>query len=58
MRTHDIKYQAYGPLSPLFRSPGGPVDAVVDRIAAERNATPAQVLLLWAAQQGGGTVVT
>jgi diketogulonate reductase-like aldo/keto reductase len=58
MKTHNIKYQTYGPLGPLFRAPGGPVDAVVERIAAERGIAPGQVLLLWAAQFAGGTVVT
>lgn len=58
MKTHDIKYQTYGPLGPVFRSPGGPVDAVAQAIADEKGATVSQVLLQWAAQYGGGTVVT
>lgn len=58
MNDHDIKYQTYGPLGPLFRAPGGPVDSIVERIAKEKKGTPAQILLQWAAQASGGTVVT
>ena len=54
---HQIHLQAYGPLFPL-KQLGGPVDSVVESIAKEKSATPAQVLLAWAAQNGGGTVVT
>ncbi|ORX36342.1 NADP-dependent oxidoreductase domain-containing protein [Kockovaella imperatae] len=54
---HHIHLQAYGPLGSL-KAPGGNEDAVVERIAKEKGATPAQVLLAWAAQYGGGTVVT
>lgn len=57
-RKYNIKVQTFGPLNSVHRITGGPVDPVVHRIAKERNSTPAQVLLLWAAQFGGGTVVT
>jgi diketogulonate reductase-like aldo/keto reductase len=55
---HDIKIEAYSPLTSLFRSTGGPVDPVVSRIANERGVTDAQVLLAWAKQHGGGVDVT
>ncbi|GMK56296.1 hypothetical protein CspeluHIS016_0301360 [Cutaneotrichosporon spelunceum] len=58
MNKHGIKIQCYGPLNSVHRVPGGPVDAVVADIAMDRGSTPAQVLLLWASQYGGGTVVT
>lgn len=58
MAKHKIKIQTYGPLNSVHRATGGPVDEVADKIAKERGSTPAQVLLLWAAQYGGGTVVT
>jgi diketogulonate reductase-like aldo/keto reductase len=45
-------------LSSLSRTPGGPVDPVVKKIAEAHKATEAQVLLKWAQQFGGGTVVT
>jgi diketogulonate reductase-like aldo/keto reductase len=57
-RKHDIKVQAYGPQTPLFRSPGGPLDPVVEGIAKKHGATSGQVLLAWAHQQPGGIVVT
>lgn len=58
MNEHDIKIQAFGPLSSLFRFPGGPIDMIVSRIAKERGVTEAQVLLAWAKHYGGGVVVT
>lgn len=57
-KKYDVKFQAYGPLSSLSRTPGGPVDPVVKKIAEAHKATEAQVLLKWAQQFGGGTVVT
>lgn len=58
MDDHKIKIQAYGPLSPLFRFPGGPIDEVVSRIAGERKVTEAQVMLAWAKQHSDGIIVT
>jgi len=57
-KKHDIRIEAYGPQTPLFRVPGGPVDAVVEGIAKAHKITPGQVLLLWAQQYTGGVVVT
>lgn len=60
LAKHDIKIQAYGPQAPIVHFAGGPVDAVVEKIAAEKGdgVTPGQVLLAWAAQTTGGTNVT
>ena len=57
---HDIKIQAYGPLTSIVRAPGGPVDDVATRIAEAKGdgVTASQVLLAWASQYGGGCVVT
>jgi diketogulonate reductase-like aldo/keto reductase len=55
---HNIIIQCYGPLNPLFRSTGGPVDALVEKIAKEKSATASQVLIAWAAQHSGGMIVT
>ena len=38
--------------SPLTHQPGGPVDAVVEKIAARLGAKPEQVLLAWAKAKG------
>lgn len=32
--------------------PGGPVDCVLDRLATERKATPAQIMFLWVMAKG------
>lgn len=58
MDKHDIKVQAYSPLAPLHSASGGPVDSAVQKVAVDEEKTPSQVLLQWAAQYGGGTVVT
>lgn len=58
MDKHQIKVQAYAPLATLHSAAGGPVDAAVEKVANDEFKTPAQVLLQWAAQYGGGTVVT
>lgn len=58
MDSENIKIEAYGPLTSLFRSTDGPVDPIVKRIAEERKVTEAQVLLAWAHQHGDGVVVT
>lgn len=58
MDKHGIKVQAYAPLAPLHSAAGGPVDSAVQKIADDEDKSPAQVLLQWAAQYGGGTVVT
>jgi diketogulonate reductase-like aldo/keto reductase len=42
----------------VFRSTGGPLDPVVDKIAKAKGATPGQVLLRWATQYIGGIAVT
>lgn len=54
----DIKVEAYGPLNSVFRSTGGPLDPVVDKIAKAKGATPPQILLRWALQYSGGIAVT
>ncbi|KAL7416108.1 NADP-dependent oxidoreductase domain-containing protein [Mrakia frigida] len=55
---HNIKVASYGPLTSIFRAPGGEVDAVVKTIAEKKGATEGNVLLRWALQRGGGEVVT
>ncbi|KAK4687767.1 hypothetical protein P7C73_g2350, partial [Tremellales sp. Uapishka_1] len=57
-RANKITIEAYGPLTPLIRSPGGPIDPIVKAIAAEKGITEGQVLLSWAAQVVDGVVVT
>jgi diketogulonate reductase-like aldo/keto reductase len=57
-RAHGIQIAAYSALAPLTRFPGGPVDKPVADAAKRLNATPAQVLLLWARAKGAAIVTT
>ena len=57
-KKHDIKVQAWAPLAPIWRAPGGPVDHVVERIAKGNGVFESQVLLAWAARYTDGGVVT
>lgn len=56
---HEIMVTAYAPLASLTKPElqGGPVDAVVDEIAARLGATPAQVLMRWSLQRSSWTGV-
>lgn len=58
MAKTDIKPAAYGPLSSVFRFPGGPVDELVAKAAARLHVSENNVLLRWTLQRGGGEVVT
>ncbi|WVQ79459.1 hypothetical protein IAT38_001558 [Cryptococcus sp. DSM 104549] len=57
---HSIAITAYGSLKPITSHTGGPVNPVVTRVAAERalGETDGQILLRWAQEVTGGTVVT
>ncbi|KAG6328526.1 hypothetical protein ID866_10564 [Astraeus odoratus] len=61
---HDIVTSSYGGLSPLFRLPGGPVDAAVKQIRARLERTrgapvsEGQVLIKWLKQNGVLVVTT
>ena len=49
---HNIRVAAYAPLLSLRRHKDGPLNEVVEKIAAEHSVTPAQVLLRWQIQKG------
>jgi len=55
---HGIIVEAYGPLTPLFRKSGGPIDAVLHEIASAHKKTPSQILLRWSTQKGNVVVTT
>jgi diketogulonate reductase-like aldo/keto reductase len=57
-RQHGIVLAGYSGLMSLTHRTGGPVDAVVARIAGERGLSQAQVLLMWGLQQGVMVVTT
>lgn len=55
---HNTVIEAYSSLAPITKVPGGPVDAVVARLANDRKATPAQVIFLWVLAKGAVIVTT
>ncbi|KAF8760962.1 Aldo kereductase [Rhizoctonia solani] len=62
---HNITIESYGPLTPLIRHSGGPVDDPVKKVAARMAKGPeagavteGQVLLKWAQQRTNGVVIT
>ncbi|GAB1518818.1 aldo/keto reductase family protein [Rhizoctonia solani] len=64
-RQHNITIESYGPLTPLIRHSGGPVDDPVKKVAARMAKGPeagavteGQVLLKWAQQRTNGVVIT
>ncbi|CAE6521810.1 unnamed protein product [Rhizoctonia solani] len=64
-RQHTITIESFGPLTPLIRHPGGPVDEPIKKVAARMAKGPevgvvteGQVLLKWAQQRTGGIVIT
>jgi diketogulonate reductase-like aldo/keto reductase len=64
-RQHNITIESYGPLTPLIRHPGGPVDEPVKKVAARMAKGPevgvvteGQVLLKWAQQRTNGVIIT
>ncbi|KAG8894378.1 hypothetical protein FRB99_001315, partial [Tulasnella sp. 403] len=57
-RKHGVVVEAYSPLTPITRQPGGPVDEPVRKAAERLNATPGQILLAWARTKGVVIVTT
>lgn len=55
---HGIVTQAYGPLSPILRHPGGPLKPVLAKIAKRLGTDEANVLLKWTTQKGVVAITT
>lgn len=51
-KKHDILVEAYGPLTPIIRASGGPLDPVLKKLSEKYLKNEAQVLLRWVYQQG------
>jgi diketogulonate reductase-like aldo/keto reductase len=51
LREHGIAISAYGPLVPLTRAPGGPVDPVLEELSQKYGVTTAEILLRWVIDQ-------
>lgn len=49
---HGIVAEAYGPLTPVIRHPGGPLKPVLEKIAKAHDVDTATVLLRWTMQSG------
>ncbi|KAG8990276.1 hypothetical protein FRB90_001833 [Tulasnella sp. 427] len=57
-KKHGIVVEAYSPLAPITRYPGGPVDKPVRKAAERLKATSVQVLLAWVRSKGAVVVTT
>jgi diketogulonate reductase-like aldo/keto reductase len=55
---HQIVTQAYGPLSPILRHPGGPLKPILVKIAERLGTDEANVLLKWTIQKGVVAITT
>ena len=55
---HQIVTQAYGPLSPILRHPGGPLKPILTKIAERLGTDEANVLLKWTIQKGVVAITT
>jgi len=55
---HGIITEAYSSLTPITKTPGGPVDSVLKTIGLRLSATPAQVIFAWVKAKGVVIVTT
>ncbi|KAF3483574.1 ketoreductase [Arthroderma uncinatum] len=53
-----IVVEGYGPLTPLTRAKGGPVDELVARLARKYSVSEGSVLLRWSVDRGVVTITT
>ncbi|KLO14798.1 Aldo/keto reductase [Schizopora paradoxa] len=56
--SQGIITEAYSSLTPITRTPGGPVDPVLKSIGLRLGATPAQVIFSWVKSKGAVIVTT
>jgi diketogulonate reductase-like aldo/keto reductase len=50
-KNKDIKFAAYGPLLPITRGSGGPLDPLLDSLAKKYAVSPSEILLRWVIEQ-------
>ncbi|RSH93384.1 hypothetical protein EHS25_007740 [Saitozyma podzolica] len=55
---YGIVTEAYGPLTPILRHPGGPLKPVLEKISQRLGVDAGTVLLLWTMQKGAVAVTT
>lgn len=51
-KNQDIKVSAYGPLTPVARAKGGPLDGLLESLAKKYAVNPGEILLRWCVDQG------
>lgn len=57
-RSKDIKVAAYGPLLPLTKLKGGPLDPLLESLGKKYAVNPGEILLRWIVDQGVVAVTT
>ncbi|KAK6199597.1 aldose reductase [Scheffersomyces amazonensis] len=57
-KENGILIEAYGPLGPLTKAKGGPLDSVLESLAKKYNKTDSQILLRWVLETGVLPVTT
>ncbi|KIV92630.1 hypothetical protein PV10_03904 [Exophiala mesophila] len=57
-KNKDIKVAAYGPLIPITRGSGGPLDPLLDSLAKKYAVNPGEILLRWVIDQGVVAITT
>ncbi|KAH0841919.1 hypothetical protein AYO21_03106 [Fonsecaea monophora] len=50
-KNKDIRVAAYGPLTPVTREKGGPVDGLLESLAKKYAVNPGEILLRWCVDQ-------
>ncbi|KAJ5888863.1 hypothetical protein N7495_008904 [Penicillium taxi] len=53
-----IKTVSYGPLTPLLRAPGGPVDPLLSQLATKYAVSESEILLRWTIDRGAVAITT
>ncbi|KAH8901363.1 Aldo/keto reductase [Thozetella sp. PMI_491] len=58
LKKHGIAVSAYGPLVPLTKAPGGPVDPILETLSKKYGVSTGEVLLRWVIDQGIVAITT
>jgi len=57
-KNKDIKVSAYGPLTPITKAKGGPLDGYLESLAKKYAVNPGEILLRWCVDQGVVAITT
>jgi diketogulonate reductase-like aldo/keto reductase len=58
LKNKDIRVAAYGPLIPIVKEAGGPLDSKLDELARKYAVNPGEILLRWAIDMGVVPITT